>query len=128
MGQTAPLVFVGLAGVVVLFQLAMILGAPWGHLTMGGRWPGRLPAQGRIAAGLSALLMGALAAVIAARGGLIAMALPGWAGWAVVGFMGLSVLMHVATPSAAERRLWLPVVVLMLAAALMTVTGGAAPA
>lgn len=33
--------------VVIAFHVAMICGAPWGHLTMGGRWPGALPPAAR---------------------------------------------------------------------------------
>lgn len=36
-------VFCTLVAVVVLFQLALAAGAPWGHLAMGGKFPGRLP-------------------------------------------------------------------------------------
>jgi len=35
---------------VVLFQLALALGAPWGAMAMGGKFPVRLPSTMRIAA------------------------------------------------------------------------------
>lgn len=104
-------VFAALAGGVVLFHAAIILGAPWGRLTMGGRWPGVLPPGARVLSTLSALLMVVMAAVLW-RGG------PGWAVWTVVGLSVLAVVANAATPSRAERRLWLPVTVVMALAAL----------
>jgi len=120
---SAALAGAALAGLVVLFQIALALGAPWGHLTMGGRWRGRLPAGGRIAALVSAAVMLGIAAVFLGLGGWTAPP-PRWAGWVVVGFLALSVVLHLITPSRAERRLWLPVVVAMLAAALTVMVAG----
>ena len=96
----------GVAG----FHLAVILGAPWGRLTMGGRWPGVLPLRARLLSALSAGLILGMAAVLW-RGG------PPAAIWAVVAVSALAVLANAATLSAPERRLWLPVTVVMLAAA-----------
>lgn len=124
----AALVFAAATCVVVVFHLGVILGAPVGHLTMGGRWSGALPPVGRLAAALSASLLSAFAAVVLARAGVIGLDLPGWAIWAVVGVTGLSVLAHIATPSAAERALWLPVVLVMLACAVVVALGGQLPA
>ena len=39
----AALVFGLLSLVVAAFQLALVLGAPWGEFTFGGRWRGALP-------------------------------------------------------------------------------------
>ena len=105
------MIFAGLSALTVAFHAALILGAPWGHLTMGGRWPGILPIAGRAAAAASALLVGLMGWAVVAG--------PGWAVWTVTGLMTLSVVMHVATPSRAERRLWLPVVSVMALAALV---------
>ena len=104
-------IFAALAGVVVLFHAAVILGAPWGRFTMGGRWPGVLPPEARVLSALSALLMVVMGAVLWWGG-------PGWAVWTVVGLTFLSVLANAVTPSRAERRLWLPVTVVMALAAL----------
>lgn len=119
----AALVHAALSLVVVGFHLALIAGAPLGHLTMGGRWPGRLPVAGRIAAGLSALVMLAMTAVVLDRAGLLALGLPPLAGHGVAGFLGLSVALHLATPSAPERRLWLPVILAMAAMVALVLRG-----
>jgi hypothetical protein len=103
--------FAALAAFVVGFHLAVILGAPWGRLTMGGRWPGVLPRRARVLSALSAALVLGMAAVLA-RGG------PPGAVWAVVALSGLAVIANAATPSGPERRLWLPVTIAMLLAAI----------
>jgi hypothetical protein len=123
MTAVAALLFVLLAAGTIGFHLLIIAGRPWGHLTMGGRWPGRVPFAGRVAAGLSALLLAGMAWVAAGEGGWTTPVAGGWAIWAVAGLMTLSVLMHLATPSAAERRLWLPVVASMAVCALVLALG-----
>lgn len=124
----AAWIYVAATGLVVVFHLAVILGAPVGHLTMGGRWRGALPPVGRLAAALSASLLTGLALVVLARAGVIGLDLPGWSIWAVVGVTALSVLAHIATPSAAERALWLPVILVMLASVLVVALGDQLPA
>jgi len=118
MVSLAALVFAGLANFVAAFQLALVAGAPWGHLTMGGRWPGRLPREGRAVAAVSAVLMALMAAVMLGLDGR-GWAPPAWAGWLIVGYLVLGTVLHVMTPSRAERRLWLPVILAMLALALV---------
>lgn len=114
-----PLTYVALTGVVCVFHLALILGAPLGHLTMGGRWAGALPLEGRITSAVSIVILTGLAVVVLARAGVVALRLPDWAIWAVVAYLAVGVALHVATPSAAERALWLPQIAAMLACAVM---------
>lgn len=113
-------VYVAACALVVTFQLALVAGAPWGRLTQGGRHEGVLPLQGRIAAGVSVVLLSAMASAILSATG----AWPhwsAWTGWAALGVQGLSTLMNWATPSIPERKLWGPTntVMLGLAAAVM---------
>lgn len=118
----AALVFAALVGVVVLFQLALAAGAPWGHLAMGGRYPGRFPAPLRVGAVLQAAVLVVLALIVTGRAGLavpLGGGWPSWTGWIPVGISGLSLLMNLATPSKAERRLWAPVAAGMLATSLV---------
>lgn len=119
---TAALFYGLLAGGVVVFHLAMIVGAPWGYLTMGGRWPGRLPVPARLLPLASATLIVILAVIVLARAGIIAG--PGWAGsgaaiGAALALSVVAVIANAATPSPLERRLWLPVTLLMLGAAVI---------
>jgi hypothetical protein len=50
--------------VVVAFQFALALGAPWGSYAMGGAFPGRFPPAMRLAAVAQAILLGLMAAVV----------------------------------------------------------------
>lgn len=125
----AARVFTFCAVGVIAFQLALVGGAPWGALTQGGGAPGALSAQARAVAAVSAALLFGMALVVRARAGLLAAP---WATrlarlvWLVVAYCGLGVLVNAATPSAAERQLWLPVVLVMLACSLR-VARSAAP-
>ena len=109
------MVFAVLVAGTCLFHLAVVAGAPWGHLTMGGRWPGALPMPARVLPVLSALLLIWAARVVLAAAGLIAGPVAGWAAWLVLAILVVAVLANATTPSAPERRLWLPVTLAMLA-------------
>jgi len=102
-----------LALVVALFQLALVAGAPWGHLAMGGTHPGRLPPRLRLAALAQAGINLLFAAVVLGRAGLIAPAPPGWLFWIALAMGGLSAVLNLITPSIPERRLWGPVALAM---------------
>jgi hypothetical protein len=47
-----------------------------------------------------------------------------WAIWAVVGFSALSLALNAITPSAGERRIWVPVAAVMLASSLVVALAG----
>ena len=53
----AAIVAVLLLGVIVVFQAALALGAPWGSAAWGGRNPGVLPLNLRIASGVAAVVI-----------------------------------------------------------------------
>ncbi|MDH3192935.1 MAG: hypothetical protein OEY55_04895 [Acidimicrobiia bacterium] len=123
--EPAAWLYFGLAGLVVLFQLALALGAPWGAIAMGGRYPGSYPHHLRGAAVVQALFIGAMAAVVLVRAGLVASP---WFDiskslvWVVVAFAALSTVLNLTTPSKWERRLWGPVTVLMLITSITVAT------
>jgi hypothetical protein len=110
-------IFSGLVAVVIVFQIALAAGAPWGHLTWGGKFPGQLPIKMRSVAIFSAVLLATFALIVMTRAGLI---LPQWQAastilvWIVVGYCALGVITNAITPSYWERILWLPVVLMML--------------
>jgi magnesium-transporting ATPase (P-type) len=109
-------VFCGLALLVVAFQLALAAGAPWGRLTMGGVYPDQLPQAMRVAAFVQALLLLIFAIIVAMRARLV---LPRWHRlsrklvWLVVAYTIVGAVLNAITPSAGERALWLPVVVVL---------------
>jgi hypothetical protein len=112
-----------LAAALVAFQIALALGAPWGHLAMGGRWPGRFPPALRIGAVLQAGLLALFAVAVLGRAGVVSPAPPGWVFWLAVVFSAVGAVLNLATPSIPERKLWGPVALLMLVAILWVAYG-----
>jgi len=107
---------------VVAFQVALALGAPWGSYAMGGAFPGRFPPRLRVAAIVQGVLLAGTIAVILARAGI---ALPelsdatNWLTWAVVAIAFVALILNAISPSAGERRIWVPVTLGMLASSLV---------
>ena len=61
--RAAAVVMVGIAA----FQVALVLGAPWGAYTQGGETAGALATSGRVFAAVSCALLLVMAAAILAR-------------------------------------------------------------
>lgn len=117
----ATLFAIVVAGVIA-FQVALALGAPWGSYAMGGAFPGTFPPRMRIAAVVQAALLAVTVAIVLSRAGLV---LPtwseaaGWLIWAVVAIAFVAVVLNAITPSAGERRIWVPVALVMLVCSLV---------
>ena len=104
----AAILAVALLGVIVVFQLALALGAPWGAAAWGGQNPGVLPTRLRIASAIVAVVVYPLviAQVLAAAGligdewlpvdGTLIM-------WVLAGLLALGGLMNFASRSRPER-------------------------
>ena len=107
------LIIVGVIG----FQVALIAGAPWGVLTQGGQHEGALPASGRVAAGVSILLLIGMALAILSQAGFWP-GWPRWTGWIALGIQALSSAANWATRSKPERKLWAPITSVMVMLAL----------
>lgn len=117
MTQILAVAYAGLATLPVLMHLAVGAGAPLGRLTVGGRFPGRLPPVWRVLALAQAALLGAMAGAVLARAGIGATQLAPMF-WPAVVLTLLSLAANAASPSRPERLLWTPVLFLMAAAAL----------
>ena len=119
--QLAAIVYALATAVVVGFQLALAAGVPWGEYAMGGRVPGRFPPAMRAAAVVQAAILALLALVVLDEAGLVALgwtaALP-WLGWVPVVVSALSAFMNAITPSRVERRIWLPLGLVLLVSSL----------
>jgi hypothetical protein len=119
--RLAARAFAVLMGVVVLFQLALALGAPWGGLAMGGAFPGAYPPAMRVAALAQIVVLVVIGLVVLARAGLV---LPRWRPaarwlvWIVVGLTAVGVVLNLITPSPLERLIWAPVTALLFLASL----------
>jgi hypothetical protein len=117
----AATIYLFLTAGVVAFQFALALGVPWGSYAMGGTFPGRFPPPMRVAAVGQAALLGFMAAVVMSRAGLL---LSDWAQvsvwliWVIVAFSAVSVVLNTITPSAGERRIWVPMAIVLFTSSL----------
>ena len=97
---------------VICFQIALILGAPWGRVTQGGQTEGPLPTSGRLVAAASIfLLVGMALAVLSVDGGWPNW--PSWTIWVALAVNAVSMVLNWITPSKEERRLWGPIMTVM---------------
>jgi len=119
--RAAALTFAAATGLVIAFQLALAAGVPWGAYAMGGAYPGQFPPLMRVLALVQSALLSSMMGVVLARADV---ALPHWSRaarrliWGVVAISALSLVMNLATPSAAERALWVPVVTVLLVSSI----------
>ena len=113
----AAYLFSVLIAFVVAFQLALALGAPWGDMAMGGKFPGRLPPRMRIAALVQIVVLVFIALIVLTRAGVILdefSSLSKSVIWAVVVFSLIGAVLNTITPSKKERMLWAPVSLVLL--------------
>lgn len=114
--------------IVVAFQAALTLGAPFGAATMGGSNPGVLPHAWRLVTGFAALVWFLAAIVVMARGGRALVPVPpavsGAGTWVLVGLLGLGAVMNFASPSPGERFGWAPITLLMFGLCLVLARSG----
>ncbi|MEO7295149.1 MAG: hypothetical protein ABIZ57_03315 [Candidatus Limnocylindria bacterium] len=109
----AAIVAVLLIAIVVVFQVALALGAPLGYAAWGGQHQGVLPRNLRIASGVAALVIyPIIILLVLASAGLIEAAwLPGDGKivmWVLAILLGLGALANFASRSPRER-VWGPV-------------------
>ncbi|MBM3122728.1 MAG: hypothetical protein FJZ97_11190 [Chloroflexi bacterium] len=118
----AAYVFAFTTVISVLFQVALALGAPWGHLAMGGRFPGKYSPAMRVAALVQAVVLALLAVIVTIKARLalgVFYTFSETATWAVFAISVLSLVMNLATPSRRERMLWAPVALVMALSSLV---------
>lgn len=122
MTTAAALLFAAVTTGIIVFQVALALGAPWGAYAMGGAFPGRYPPAMRVAALVQAGLLALIAVVVLSAAGVVAPSLAEafpWLIWVVVVLMALGVVLNAISRSAGERRIWVPVTVVLLVASLV---------
>lgn len=132
-GRRAPRIAAWLAAAgflfVAAFQVAVVLGTPWGKYTQGGGTSSALPASERIVAAVSCLLSILMTGAILARaGGGPMRRLPPRVvtvlAWITTVLAVITVVLNVITRSTAERAIWAPIsiVLLLLVATVMVTT------
>jgi hypothetical protein len=125
----AALVFAVVAVGVIGFQVALVLGAPWGRYAMGGAFPGRFPPPMRVAAAVQAAVIGLLALGVLSTAGLVlpdlAVAFP-WLVWVAVVVSTLAVVLNAISQSAGDRSILVPVGAVLLVSSLLVASAGLA--
>lgn len=101
-----------------LFQIAIVLGAPLGEYSYGGRTVGKLPSRYRVSSVFSVVLMFAIAghylSTLSILTPLVSEELFVVVNWALVGFAAVAALLNNITQSQKEKRLWGGVTIAML--------------
>ncbi|WP_405131695.1 hypothetical protein MHB43_08200 [Paenibacillus sp. FSL H8-0317] len=114
---TSAIVFTVLIMIVILFQIALAAGLPWGEYAMGGKFPGKYPISMRFACIVQIAILAFMGIIVLSKSGLL---LPGWSSfsdiaiWFIVGYLVLGTILNLITRSVWERRIWAPVTLLML--------------
>ena len=119
---TAAYIFGFLTAIIMLFQMALALGAPWGEMAMGGKFPGRFPPMLRIGAILQMLLLAFAVLVVLSRAGLVLESYFEFsksAIWFVVALCVVSATLNTITPSKKERMLWSPITIILVFCAVV---------
>lgn len=111
-----------LAGLIV-FQVALACGAPWGRAAYGGRHE-RLPARLRVTSASAAVFWAVAALVFLPGTGLLAWApLPDTASWVAAGIFAVATVLNAVTRSRVERAIWLPVSALLFVSSIIVAVG-----
>ena len=115
--------------IVVAFQAALTLGAPFGAAALGGTNPGRLPDAMRFVTGFATLVWFFAVLVVLARGGRALVPVPNTVAqvgtWMLVGLLGVGSLMNFASSSSWERLGWGPFTLVMFGLCLVLAKSGA---
>jgi len=121
----AAIGFLIVSGALGVFQMALILGAPLGHMAWGGQHR-VLPCGLRAGSAVAIFLYGLFVVVVfeeAAVTDVLPDAMVGVAVWALAGYLALGVAMNAVSRSRAERLVMTPVAALMLGLVLVVALG-----
>ena len=117
----SAIIFTVFTAIVILFQLGLAIGMPWGSASMGGKFPGKYPPRMRIVATVNIVILTVLAIIVLSRAGLVFPQLVTVSQigiWFVVAFSGIGTIMNTITPSKIER-IWAPVAAIQLITSLI---------
>ena len=104
----------GILYAVILFQFALVAGAPWGEYTQGGQDTGTLSIGGRVLALISAgalFLMGSAMLALIHKGPFknFRREVIHKFAFITVAYSGIGVIMNLGSRSAGERMVWGPI-------------------
>ena len=115
--SVSAIIFTLFSAVLVLFQLGLTLGLPWGEASMGGKFPGKYPPKMRVVSLINSLILILFALIVLIKADIL---LPQYkffsntAIYFVVGFSAVATILNIITQSKIERKIWGPVATLLL--------------
>jgi len=118
----AAVTYAVLMVIVILFQLGLTIGLPWGQASMGGKFPGKYPPRMRVASFFNIIILSFLTLIVLAKADILLTPFKNFstiAIWFVVAFAVIGAVLNTITPSKIERRLWAPVTIIQLGASLI---------
>lgn len=118
----SAITFTILSGIIVLFQLGLTLGMPWGEASMGGKFPGKYPPRMRIVSLINSLIIIFIAVIVLIKADLLFphyKSISNIAIYFVVGFSAVATILNTITPSKVERTIWGPVALLLLTTSII---------
>jgi hypothetical protein len=113
----SAIVFSILIGVLILFQLCLTLGMPWGEASMGGKYPGKYPPKMRFVSLLNSFILSIIAIIVLVKADIVLPHLKPVSNIAiyfVVGFSAVATILNTITTSKIERKIWAPVAMVLL--------------
>lgn len=105
--------FVFLTSIVIIFQICLAIGLPWGAASMGGKFPGKYPPKMRFVAVLNSFILFFITIIVISRTGYLFSTIFPFSKlmiWFIVLFFCIATIMNSITPSKIER-IWIPVLV-----------------
>lgn len=124
----AALIFTGVIGLLVIFQLALAFGAPWGRFAWGGQHSGVLPARFRVASACSLLVYALIALLALDRADAVDIVADTWSRigmWIVFAYLSLGVAMNAVSRSKPERYAMTPAALVLAVLAFLIAQNGA---
>lgn len=108
--------------ILIAFHICLIIGKPWGHLTIAGKFRGELPVKMKMFSGLSIFILFSVALMVEIGSGNIVLGTKSLKQKFLISaivFNIIQTILHIITPSKWERILWLPIISIMLICSLM---------
>ena len=126
MVQIAALIAVVLFVLLALFQIALLLGAPWGEFAWGGQQKTLAP-QRRAGSAVNIVLYGLMSLMLLSKAGYISSpaitpVLP-FVLWFMVAFAAVGILLNAITRSRKERAVMLPTAIVLFVCQLIVALG-----
>ncbi|HCY75386.1 MAG TPA: hypothetical protein DHV28_05655 [Ignavibacteriales bacterium] len=115
-------VFAMFSFVIILFQLGLTIGMPWGAASMGGKYPGKYPPRMRVVSLINIFITSFIATIVLIKSEIIWLQFKSFANVAiyfVVAFSAVATILNTITPSKIERIIWAPVAAILLLTSLI---------